>query len=141
MALLEAKNICKSFEKTEVLRGIDLCLDKGQTLSIIGSSGSGKTTLLRCLNFLEKPDRGTITVAGETLFDTVWPATAAGETAHVACVGDATQTRDRLCQKNGQWDNVMTGGCACSAETYRGVQWGETDGGSMGALSLTLISV
>lgn len=72
------------------------------------------------------------TCAGETLFDTEWPATAAGETAHVACVGDATQTRDRLCQKNGQWDNVMTGGCACSAETYRGVQWSETDGGSMG---------
>ena len=75
MALLEAKNICKSFEKTEVLRGIDLCLDKGQTLSIIGSSGSGKTTLLRCLNFLEKPDRGTITVAGETLFDADDPQT------------------------------------------------------------------
>ncbi len=75
MALLEAKNICKSFEKTEVLRGIDLCLEEGQTLSIIGSSGSGKTTLLRCLNFLEKPDRGTITVGGETLFDADDPAT------------------------------------------------------------------
>ncbi len=75
MALLEAKNICKSFEKTEVLKGIDLCLEKGQTLSIIGSSGSGKTTLLRCLNFLETPDRGSITVGGETLFDADDPAT------------------------------------------------------------------
>ncbi len=75
MALLEAKNICKSFDKTEVLCGIDLELEKGQTLSIIGSSGSGKTTLLRCLNFLETPDRGTITVGGETLFDADDPRT------------------------------------------------------------------
>lgn len=75
MALLEAKNICKSFDKTEVLRGIDLELEQGQTLSIIGSSGSGKTTLLRCLNFLETPDRGTITVGGETLFDAADPQT------------------------------------------------------------------
>lgn len=69
MALLEVKNICKSFGKTEVLKGIDFSLEKGEALAIIGSSGSGKTTLLRCLNFLETPDSGTITVNGETLFD------------------------------------------------------------------------
>lgn len=68
MALLDAKNIYKSFGKTEVLKGIDLSLKKGETLALIGSSGSGKTTLLRCLNFLETPDKGTITVNGETLF-------------------------------------------------------------------------
>ncbi|MGN0569340.1 MAG: amino acid ABC transporter ATP-binding protein [Candidatus Fimenecus sp.] len=69
MALLEVKNIYKSFGKTEVLKGIDFSLEKGEALAIIGSSGSGKTTLLRCLNFLETPDSGTITVNGETLFD------------------------------------------------------------------------
>ena len=75
MTILEAENIYKSFDKTEVLKGIDLSLEQGQTLSIIGSSGSGKTTLLRCLNFLERPDRGVIRVKGETLFDADDPAT------------------------------------------------------------------
>lgn len=69
MALLDVKNIYKNFGKTEVLKGIDLSLEKGEALALIGSSGSGKTTLLRCLNFLETPDKGTITVNGETLFD------------------------------------------------------------------------
>lgn len=69
MTLLDVKNIYKSFGKTEVLKGIDLSLEKGEALALIGSSGSGKTTLLRCLNFLETPDKGTITVNGETLFD------------------------------------------------------------------------
>ncbi len=69
MALLEVKNIKKSFGKTEVLKGIDFSLEKGQALSVIGSSGSGKTTLLRCLNFLETPDEGTISVDGKTIFD------------------------------------------------------------------------
>ncbi len=69
MTLLEVKNITKNFGKTEVLRGISFSLEKGEVLAIIGSSGSGKTTLLRCLNFLETPDTGTITVAGDTVFD------------------------------------------------------------------------
>ena len=69
MALLEVNNIQKSFGKTEVLKGISFSLEKGEVLSIIGSSGSGKTTLLRCLNFLETPDVGSITVDGEMLFD------------------------------------------------------------------------
>ena len=67
MAFLEVKNIKKSFGSTEVLKGIDFSLEKGQVLSIIGSSGSGKTTLLRCINFLEKPDMGEIAVNGETI--------------------------------------------------------------------------
>ena len=75
MAILEVKNIRKSFEKTEVLKDISFSLERGQAVSIIGSSGSGKTTLLRCLNFLERPDGGTITVNGETLFDAADPAT------------------------------------------------------------------
>lgn len=69
MALLEVKHIEKNFEKTKVLKDISFSLEQGKALAIIGSSGSGKTTLLRCLNFLETPDSGTISVNGETLFD------------------------------------------------------------------------
>ncbi|MBR4240705.1 MAG: amino acid ABC transporter ATP-binding protein [Eubacterium sp.] len=69
MAILEVKNIHKTFGNNEVLKGIDFELEKGEVLSIIGSSGSGKTTLLRCINFLEFAQRGTITVDGETIYD------------------------------------------------------------------------
>ena len=67
MALLTVENIKKNFGKTEVLKGISFSLEEGQVLAIIGSSGSGKTTLLRCLNFLETPDEGQITVGGKPL--------------------------------------------------------------------------
>lgn len=70
MAILEVKNIHKSFGNNEVLKGIDFSLDKGDVLVIIGSSGSGKTTLLRCLNFLETADKGSITVDGDVLYNT-----------------------------------------------------------------------
>jgi len=69
MALLEVRNLEKHFGAVRVLEDISFSLEKGNILSIIGSSGSGKTTLLRCLNFLETPNGGTITVNGETLFD------------------------------------------------------------------------
>ena len=69
MAYLEIKNFCKKFGSNEVLKGISLTVEKGEVLSIIGSSGSGKTTLLRCMNFLETPDLGVMTLDGETLFD------------------------------------------------------------------------
>ena len=69
MEILEVKNICKSFGRNHVLRGIDFTLEKGEVLSIIGSSGSGKTTLLRCLNSLEFADEGQIIVNGESIFD------------------------------------------------------------------------
>ena len=68
MAILEVKNIKKSFGKTKVLKGVSFSLEKGQVLAIIGSSGSGKTTLLRCLNFLETPDAGEIIVDNKQLF-------------------------------------------------------------------------
>lgn len=74
MAILEVEHIQKTFGDTQVLKDISFSMEKGQTLSIIGSSGSGKTTLLRCLNFLEKPDSGVIRVNGETLFDSGSPA-------------------------------------------------------------------
>ena len=69
MAFLEIEKIYKRFGKTEVLKGIDFSLEKGEVLAIIGSSGSGKTTLLRCMNFLERADEGRISVDGEVLFD------------------------------------------------------------------------
>ena len=70
MAVLQVENIYKKFGKTEVLKGISFSLEKGEVLAIIGSSGSGKTTLLRCLNFLERPDKGKITVSNKVLYDT-----------------------------------------------------------------------
>ena len=69
MAILDVQHIEKHFGGTQVLRDISFSLEEGQALSIIGSSGSGKTTLLRCLNFLETPDKGIISVRGETLYD------------------------------------------------------------------------
>ena len=75
MSVLEVKNLEKHFDKTKVLNDISFTLEQGQALSIIGSSGSGKTTLLRCLNFLETPDGGSISVNGEVLFDAADPAT------------------------------------------------------------------
>lgn len=69
MAILEVKNLKKSFDKVEVLKDISFSLEKGEVLSIIGSSGSGKTTLLRCLNFLEFAESGTISINGNVIFD------------------------------------------------------------------------
>lgn len=69
MAILEVKNIEKHFENTKVLSDVSFSLEEGNALAIIGSSGSGKTTLLRCLNFLETPDHGIISVKGRTVFD------------------------------------------------------------------------
>lgn len=73
MGFLDVRNICKSFGKTEVLKGINFSMEKGEVLVIIGSSGSGKTTLLRCLNFLETPDKGSFSVNGDVLFDSEEP--------------------------------------------------------------------
>lgn len=59
--MLEIRNLRKSFGDLQVLKGIDLDVNKGDVVAILGSSGSGKTTMLRCLNFLEKADAGTMT--------------------------------------------------------------------------------
>ncbi len=75
MAILEVNNLAKCFGKTEVLKHISFSLEDGESIAIIGSSGSGKTTLLRGLNFLEKMDSGSITVKGETLYDSNDPNT------------------------------------------------------------------
>lgn len=73
MAILEVKNIEKHFGNTKVLKDVSFSLEEGNTLAIIGSSGSGKTTLLRCLNFLETPNHGSISVRDTVLFDAAHP--------------------------------------------------------------------
>ena len=69
MSVLKIKDLHKSFGSTEVLKGIDISLEEGEVLAIIGSSGGGKTTLLRCINFLEIADKGVMEVSGKTVFD------------------------------------------------------------------------
>lgn len=69
MEILRVEHLCKSFDKTSVLKDINFSMEKSQVLSIIGSSGSGKTTLLRCLNFLEIPNSGTISINGNIIYD------------------------------------------------------------------------
>jgi len=64
---LQVDNIHKRFGSNEVLKGVSLSACAGDVISIIGSSGSGKSTLLRCINLLEKPHAGSITVAGEVM--------------------------------------------------------------------------
>ena len=65
--MITIHNLHKSFGSLEVLKGVDLSLEKGKVLVIIGPSGSGKTTLLRCFNLLEMPDQGTLELGGLSL--------------------------------------------------------------------------
>ena len=58
--MLEINNVHKSFGKNQILKGVDLKVEKGDIIVILGPSGSGKTTLLRCINFLERAEEGTI---------------------------------------------------------------------------------
>ena len=69
MPILEVNNLYKSFGKTEVLRGVNFSMEKGEVLSVIGSSGSGKTTLLRCINALETPTSGKIIIDGDVVYN------------------------------------------------------------------------
>jgi arginine/ornithine transport system ATP-binding protein len=64
---LQVENIHKRFGSNEVLKGVSLSAYAGDVISIIGSSGSGKSTFLRCINLLEKPHQGRITLGGEAL--------------------------------------------------------------------------
>lgn len=65
--MIKIENLHKSFGELEVLKGIDLEIDKGEIVAIIGSSGTGKSTLLRCMNYLETPDLGKITIGNITV--------------------------------------------------------------------------
>ena len=66
---LEVNNLCKNFGSNQVLKGVNFGVDKGEVIALLGPSGEGKTTLLRCLNLLEIPSTGTITIDGNLIFD------------------------------------------------------------------------
>ncbi|MCK0715172.1 MULTISPECIES: amino acid ABC transporter ATP-binding protein [Chromohalobacter] len=66
-AAVSIRHLSKSFDDVEVLRDVELEVKTGEVVTIIGSSGSGKSTLLRCINWLEKPDRGSIHIAGQRI--------------------------------------------------------------------------
>ena len=84
---VSVKNVSKQFDNVEVLRDINLTVEKGTVVSILGSSGSGKSTLLRCMNWLGQPDPGGIAaVSGWGLMNSAagrcrtasWPKSASG---------------------------------------------------------------
>ena len=78
MSLIEIKNLHKNYKENVVLNGIDLSIEKGDVIGIIGPSGTGKSTLLRCLNQLETPEQGTITIGGKEI-----DLTAKGDKKHI----------------------------------------------------------
>lgn len=65
--MIKISNLHKSFGSLEILKGVDLEVEKSEVVVIIGPSGSGKSTLLRCVNYLEVPTSGTITIDGQTI--------------------------------------------------------------------------
>ena len=67
MSLLQIENLQKNFDKAEILRGIDLTMEAGDVVSVIGASGSGKTTLLRCVNLREEFHAGRIVIDGQDI--------------------------------------------------------------------------
>ena len=72
-SIIEVRKIRKTFNQVEVLKGIDLTIEKGDTFSIVGKSGCGKTTLLRCLNFLEIFDEGYLNIDGVEVSSSDFP--------------------------------------------------------------------
>jgi polar amino acid transport system ATP-binding protein len=66
---VKIQNLHKRFGKSEVLRGMDLEVEKGEIICLIGPSGSGKSTFLRCINSLEQPTAGTVEVDGNVITD------------------------------------------------------------------------
>ena len=72
--LLEISGLVKKFGEVSVLRGVDLAVEEGTVVCLVGSSGSGKSTLLRCINLLERPTDGTIVFNGERITDPGMPA-------------------------------------------------------------------
>ena len=65
--MIEVKDLKKSFGTLDILKGISFKIQYGEVLTLIGPSGTGKSTLLRCINFLEKPNNGIITIGDLTL--------------------------------------------------------------------------
>ena len=63
--MISIKNLTKEFSGQKVLDGIDIDIEKGEVVALVGASGAGKSTILRSLNYLEQPDSGTITIRSE----------------------------------------------------------------------------
>ena len=85
---INAKNIWKKFNNLEVLKGIDLEVNEGEVVAVIGPSGGGKSTLLRCLNKLETIDKGSIEIDGEVLCSETADGTeyvSKNDTRRIAC--------------------------------------------------------
>ena len=65
--MIKLENVCKRFGELEVLRGVDVTIERGEVVCVIGPSGSGKSTLLRCINLLEPPEQGRILLEGQEI--------------------------------------------------------------------------
>ena len=65
--MIEVRDLHKSFGENEILKGVNLNVNRSEVVVVIGPSGSGKSTLLRCVNYLEVPTSGTVTIDGETI--------------------------------------------------------------------------
>lgn len=65
--MIVINDLHKSYGENEILKGIDLTVNKSEVVVVVGPSGSGKSTLLRCINYLEVPTKGTITIDKETI--------------------------------------------------------------------------
>lgn len=84
--MLEAKGIEKSYGSLKVLKGVDLKVNRGEIVSIVGASGAGKSTLLHLLGTLDTPDKGTVTVNGVNVFQQQPNALAAFRNRHIGFV-------------------------------------------------------
>ena len=100
--VLRIERLHKAFGSTEVLRGIDLAVDRGEVLCVIGPSGSGKSTLLRCINFLEEPTAGLVYVDGEP-------------------IGYRGRRRASACANRGRSTVSGSGSASCSRRTTSGL--------------------
>lgn len=84
--MIEAKGITKAYESLAVLKGVDLKIDKGEVVSIVGRSGAGKSTLLHILGTLDSPDQGSLLVKGESVFDLSTKKLAAFRNKHIGFI-------------------------------------------------------
>ena len=84
--MIEAKDIHKSFGSLDVLKGVDLTIQKGEVVSIIGKSGAGKTTLLQIVGTLDKPDKGKVFIDGVDVFRLSETELAAFRNKHIGFI-------------------------------------------------------
>jgi lipoprotein-releasing system ATP-binding protein len=84
--MLEARNIRKSYGRLEVLKGVDITINKGEIVNIVGSSGAGKSTFLHILGTLDTPDNGSIIMNGQSLLDLRGRKMAAFRNRHIGFV-------------------------------------------------------